>query len=123
VPAPIVLVVEDEEMVGEVVRAMLQVGGYRSVLVDDPRKAVELLEDGDQHFDLLLTDFRMPRMNGMELIQRCHELRPHLPAILYSGDLDERKALGYSVQPRRFMRKPFTPQIINETIKAVLEEE
>jgi CheY-like chemotaxis protein len=117
----VVLVVEDEEMVGEVVRAMLRMGGIESVLVRNPAEALKVLEDPQRSFDLLLTDFRMPQMTGIELIQLCKPIRPRLKTILYSGNVDERETAGYPVQPDRFLRKPFTPRTLNELVRSVLE--
>lgn len=107
-------------MVGEVVGAMLKMGGYDSVHAKGPHQALEMLRDPAQVFDLLLTDYRMPRMTGIELIQECRKLRPTLKMVLYSGHADERETANYAVQPDRFLRKPFTPKILNELVRSLL---
>jgi CheY-like chemotaxis protein len=117
---PIVLVVEDELMVGEVVQAMLHMGGFRSVHAKGPFEALELLRDPNQHFDVLLTDFRMPRMSGIELIQKTRPLRPGMKTILYSGNADPGETAGYPEQPDRFLRKPFTPATLNNLVRSML---
>jgi CheY-like chemotaxis protein len=117
---PVVLVVEDEPMVGEVVQAMLRMGGFDSVHAKGPFEALQILEDPQQQFELLLTDFRMPRMTGIELIQKCKPLRPEMKTILYSGNADERETAGFPVKPDRFLRKPFTPKVLNDLVRAVL---
>ncbi len=117
---PIVLVVEDEPMVGEVVQAMLKMGGIDSVHAKGPFEALAILEDPQRPFDLLLTDFRMPQMSGIELIQRCKALRPGMKTILYSGNADERVTASFPVKPDRFLPKPFSPKVLNELVRAVL---
>lgn len=117
---PVILVVEDEAMVGEVVCAMLQLGGFDFVHAEGPFEALDILKDTTQHIDLLLTDFRMPRMTGIELIQQTPSLRPGLKSILYSGNADESVVRGYKVQPARFLSKPFTPKTLNDLVRAVL---
>lgn len=119
---PIVLVVEDEPMVGEVVQAMLKMGGIDSVHAKGPLEALEIVKDPHQHLDLLLTDFRMPQMTGIELIQRCKPVRPGMKTILYSGNADERETAEFPVKPDRFLRKPFTPRVLNELVRAVLKD-
>jgi len=117
---PVILVVEDEAMVGEVVRAMLQMGGFDSILARSPVEALEILADPNRHLDLLLTDFRMPQLTGMDLIQRCQSLRPRLKTVLYSGDADESVVANRWPRPDRFLRKPFTPNVLNDLVTAVL---
>jgi CheY-like chemotaxis protein len=117
-----ILVVEDEPMVGEVVCAMLQMGGLASTLAKGPDEALEILKDEQRQFALLLTDFRMPRMTGIELIQHAQSIRPGLKSILYSGNADESVAKGHKVRPDRFLPKPFTPKVLNNLVLEVLAE-
>jgi CheY-like chemotaxis protein len=117
---PVVLLVEDEEMVSEVVCAMLKFGGFRTVHAWRPLEALELLRKPDFEVDVLLTDYRMPQMTGIELIQQCFALRPQLRSILYSGNVDEAAADTTVVKPTRFLRKPFTPQELTTVVRTVL---
>jgi CheY-like chemotaxis protein len=118
--APSILLVEDEPMVGEVVQAMLQMGGFRSLHAKSPQEALEILRDVSRHFDLVLTDYRMPQMTGMELIQEARALRPRIKTVLYSGNADENVATGFSISPDRFLRKPFAPKVLNDLVRVVL---
>ena len=120
-PKPLVLVVDDELMVGEVVQAMLELGGYRIIYFQDPRKALEWLQEPYTRPDLILTDFLMPHLTGLELLQGARAARPGIRAILYSGHVEEREAENYPERPQRFLRKPFSARTLINVVKSVLE--
>ena len=117
----LVLVVDDELMVGDVVQAMLELGGYRTIYFQDPRKALEWLQEPYTHPDLMLTDFLMPHLTGLDLLQAARASRPGLKAILYSGHVEEREADNYPERPQRFLRKPFSARTLISVVKSVLE--
>src|SRR5947199_453825 len=85
----LVYVVDDEPMVGDVVQAILKMGGYESVFFADPTAAYKALSEANPKPTLLLTDFQMPQMTGRELIQHCKKAFPGLKTILYSGNVQE----------------------------------
>jgi two-component system response regulator HydG len=78
-----VLVVDDEPEMVENLTRILRREGYRCLSATESRKAVELVEA--QRPDLLLTDLKMPGMDGMELMRRAHELDPALPVIMITA--------------------------------------
>lgn len=116
----LVYVVDDEPMVGDVVQAILKMGGFKSVFFEDPAVALKAFGKADPKPDLLLTDFQMPLMTGRELIQRCREIHPDLKTILYSGNVQEDTVAFYPAKPDRFLRKPFTPKTLIDLVKGVL---
>jgi CheY-like chemotaxis protein len=70
-------------------RAVLDELGYQTEVADTPAKALALLRS--EHIDLVVTDYKMPGMDGVELISRLRAEKPGLPVILLSGFVD---ALG-----------------------------
>jgi len=114
-----VCVVDDEPMVGEVVQAILRVGGYQSVYYQDPILTLEAFKAANPKPDLLLTDFQMPQMTGRELIHQCKEVHPSLKTILYSGNVQEDTVSFYASKPDRFLRKPFTPKTLIDLVNSV----
>jgi DNA-binding NtrC family response regulator len=108
-------------MVAEVVLAILELGAYRVTYFADPLQAVEAFKCADPKPDLILTDFVMPGMNGMELIQHCKAVRPEQKTVLYSGNVWEDDILSYPIQPHRFLRKPFPPQVLLDLVASVLQ--
>jgi CheY-like chemotaxis protein len=81
-PARILLV--DDNRLGRIARtAVLEESGHRITTASDGAEAFEQFSRGK--FDLLITDYRMPRMNGLELIRKVRELDSKMPVILISG--------------------------------------
>jgi CheY-like chemotaxis protein len=102
VPAtPRILVVDDEEAILYVFERYLSVAGYEVSVADNGFDAISAGEAGP--FDLLITDFRMPGMNGIEVIHALRRLRPGLPALVISGNPVEAGVMPDGV---RFLSKP-----------------
>jgi DNA-binding NtrC family response regulator len=118
----LVYVVDDEPMVGDVVQAILKLGGFESVLFADPKTAFKAISEADPKPTLLLTDFQMPQMTGRELIQHCKKVHPELKTILYSGNVQEETVAFYPARPDRFLRKPFTPKTLIDLVQSVLAD-
>ncbi|MBI4889965.1 MAG: response regulator [Acidobacteria bacterium] len=74
-------------------RAVLEELGYSTEGASDGATALTMF--GKQQFDLVVTDFRMPDMDGVELISKLRAMKPELPVILISGFVE---ALGLSEQ-------------------------
>jgi CheY-like chemotaxis protein len=119
---PLVYVVDDEPMVGDVVQAILKMGGYKSTYFQGPLQALESFQKASPKPNLLLTDFQMPQMTGRELIQRCKEIQPELKTILYSGNVQEDTVSLYRIRPDRFLRKPFTPKTLIDLVNSVVAD-
>jgi PAS domain S-box-containing protein len=81
-----ILVVDDEETIGSLLGTYLEQHGYTTLVASNGPQAVELALAYEGDIDLLLTDFRMPGMNGGELATKLLELRPALKVIVMSGD-------------------------------------
>ena len=118
----LVYVVDDEPLVGDVVQAILKMGGFESVLFADPKIAFQALSEANPKPTLLLTDFQMPQMTGRELIQHCKKAHPELKTILYSGNVQEETVAFYPSRPDRFLRKPFTPKTLIDLVQSVLDD-
>jgi DNA-binding NtrC family response regulator len=78
-----VLIVDDEPDMVENCARILRRAGYHCLTATDPHRALALLESDSP--DLLLTDLKMPGLDGMELLRRAHELDPSLPVIVITA--------------------------------------
>lgn len=119
--APCIFVVDDEPMIGEVVKAILEMEGFQIEVFQDPGAALAVLQKSRQP-DLLLTDFVMPSLNGMELIEQAKRANPGLRTVLFSGNFGNEIMRYYPVKPDRFLSKPFQPKTLVDIIKTVLSE-
>lgn len=89
-PAPAHILLVDDNKLGLIARrSVLEELGYRITTAAEGHEAFELFSRGT--FDLVITDFKMPKMDGLELIKRIRKLVPEAPIILISGYAD---ALG-----------------------------
>ncbi|WP_433911000.1 histidine kinase famiy protein [Sphingomonas yabuuchiae] len=114
-----VLMVEDQEDVGDLGRSMLEDLGYNVVLTRSAREALDhLAKDGE--FQLLFTDILMPGgMNGVALAQAVRRDYPHLSVLLTTGFADE--AIDEGARSYELIRKPYRRAELNERIRAVLD--
>ena len=81
-------------------------------------------------YDVLILDFIMPNMDGIELLVRIRKLHPHIRSIIISGQLkaevDEKqlgKQLGEWVEADLYLHKPISPEKLTESVAAVLQED
>jgi two-component system alkaline phosphatase synthesis response regulator PhoP len=117
-----ILVADDETHILHVVSLKLRNAGFRVITARDGQEALEMAQM--QHPDLLITDYHMPQLSGLEL---CHRLKQDsrtsdIPAIMLT-------ARGYHLEPQdtersgilRMLSKPFSPRHLLTTVNEVLE--
>ena len=116
---PIVFVVDDEPALLELAEAILQPMGYQVCTFRDPE--VALKEFPAAKPDVVITDYAMGRMNGMDLIRECRRLNPRQKMILLSGTVDEHVFAEAAVKPDQFLTKPYQIQELAEHIRSLLD--
>lgn len=112
----LIFVVDDQEVFAEVVAAILRSEDYDTATFDSGEAAVAALEKGGRKPDFVITDYVMPGMDGMELIIKCRTLVHGVRTVLFSGQVDDSVVNRYAVKPDRFVRKPFEPTLLLDTI-------
>ena len=113
-----VLVVEDNEAVGDLARQALAEMGYRTTHAPDAERALALLIDSDSGFDVVFSDVVMPGMNGIELARIVRERYPDLPVILtsgYSNILAQEGSDGFDL-----LRKPYSMDELARALQAAV---
>jgi two-component system cell cycle response regulator CpdR len=110
---PVVLVVDDEPLILELTSAMLEDSGCEVVSADSATSALDSLAN-DSRIVLLLTDVRMPGMNGYDLAALARRVRPNLRIVVMSGDDQGRE--GY-----KLVRKPFSRLQIAEIVAPIFQ--
>jgi two-component system, cell cycle sensor histidine kinase and response regulator CckA len=119
-PAAVIYVVDDSPDLAEMLELVLQGAGFPTRVFCEPRLAVEALRAATAKPRLLVTDFQMPGMNGMELIQNCRTLHPDLKVISASGHPPDPQNAGYPSKPDRVLSKPYTTRQLLEFVKELL---
>ena len=112
-----VLMVEDDPGVRETVSAMLTELELRHVVAEDGPKALSLAAKGTR-FDLLLADFAMPGMNGVEVADALRRERPHLPVVFMTGYQHEGRFGG----ERWVLTKPFTSATLEKALSEAFRQ-
>ena len=83
-PKKVILCVDDNEQDLSVLKFMLDINGYRVLSATTGKEAIEVF--AVNQVDLVLADFAMPQMNGMQLVKRLKQIAGHVPMIVL-GDL------------------------------------
>ncbi len=78
-----ILFVDDHEVLARLSCEILEMHGYRAVSAFNAQDALNKFEKED--FDILVTDFRMEGMNGLELAREVHQKNPQVPVIIVTG--------------------------------------
>ena len=113
-----VLLVEDEPLVRDMVRAFLERAGYG---VEAVSSAEEVLDGwSDRAVDLLLTDVMLPGQTGVELATALREQRPDLKVVYMSGNVSDPAARESVLSPgTRVLAKPFSRATLLEVIRSL----
>jgi CheY-like chemotaxis protein len=108
--------VDDEPMLLELASAILRPLGYDIVTFRDPEDALRAFASAPQHPELIITDYAMRTMNGMELIAACRHIEPRQKCLLVSGTVEAEVYRHTDCKPDAFLPKPFE---VRELIDAV----
>ena len=108
-----VLLIDDQDDVRDVIAQHLEVLGYRCVEASDGRLALDLLRGGA--IDILIVDYAMSGLGGIEVIQAARETQPDLAVVLTTG-YAEAEALRDQVQRVALLKKPFRAQDLADAI-------
>lgn len=115
-----VLLVDDNQAIIETYQSILQLLGYETFQFTSPAEALESMEPGQ--FDLLISDYDMPGMNGLELLKNFYSKRPGLPVIIISGSAGFPFGTLWSEYRGRiisFINKPATMNDLNRSLEVV----
>ena len=119
---PSILVVDDEQMVVTSISAFLEVEGEFEVFgFTDPEQALRFAES--QPIDVVLSDYRMPGMNGLQFLRRIKELRPEASRLLLTSHADARSAIDAINQVALFqyLEKPWDDEQLLLSIRSGAE--
>jgi CheY-like chemotaxis protein len=116
-----ILIAEDDEPVRGFVKRALELDGHEVVAEEDGAAALERLGIEQGRFDLLLSDIRMPMMDGIALALTAARDFPRLPILLMTGFADQReRASDLTAIVEDVITKPFTLAEIRAAVQGVL---
>ncbi len=114
----IVFVVDDEPMLLELAAVILKPIGCEILTFRDPETALKQVPVRQP--EVIVTDYAMGRMSGMDLIRECRRLNPRQKLILVSGTVDEHVFADAPVKPDRFIQKPYQLQEFTDCVRDLL---
>jgi len=113
-----VLVVEDETDVRNLMLLQLQREGYKATGVEDSEKALQLIKENPEGFDLLVLDWMLPGLSGLEL---CKRIYGRMPILMVTARADSSDiVLGLEMGADDYLTKPFQISVFNARIRALL---
>jgi two-component system, cell cycle sensor histidine kinase and response regulator CckA len=116
----VVLIAEDEEAVRKVMVKCMTRLGWRTLEAADGEEAVRVHRDHPGQIDLLLSDYLMPKVNGLDAARQIRRADPRLPVILMSGFTNESTVENFRSEGfEHFLGKPFVLQGLIDLLKAV----
>ena len=119
IPAPAVLVADDEQPIRRIACRILERGGYRVMEASNGAEAIALFHD--THLDLLMADLEMPGLAGNEMARRLRAIRPDLKVLFVTGYVDKLfKEQPVLWEDEAFLEKPFTSSGLLEAVALLL---
>ena len=116
-----ILLVDDEPMIRNLGRAILERYGYQVLLAEDGQQAVDIYRHGPESIDLVILDLTMPRLSGHDAFRQLLQLDPDVRVLFASGysaehvsEADHERLLG-------FVGKPYQPQDLARTVRSALD--
>ena len=114
-----ILVVDDDEDIRDVLRSFLEASGYYVLLAESGPSGLKLAEDFPGSIDLLITDIRMPHMDGIEFARQMRAVRPEMK-ILYMSASGGELSPGELEPNTNFISKPFSRENLTKRLHHIL---
>lgn len=117
-----VLVIDDDELIREVVKAALNHSDFEAVTLESPKQAEETIRKSKP--DLILMDLYMPELNGLELLRRLKKepSTARIPVIILTGSLEREDVLGGQKEGvYEYVTKPVDNRVLIAKIRDVLK--
>jgi CheY-like chemotaxis protein len=117
-----ILLVDDEEMIADIGKRMLEKLGYRVLLAESGTNALNVYENHRDSIDMIILDMIMPGMGGSETFDRLKAMEPSVRVLLSSGySLNGQASQIMKRGCNGFIQKPFNIEQISKTIRNILD--
>jgi len=111
-----VLFADDEELIRDLGRQVMEMHGYTVLLAEDGMRAIELFRSNREAIDLVVLDLTMPERSGMEVLRAIWEIDPGARVILSSGISPPEPVPGTI-----FLPKPYRAETLAKTVRSALD--
>ena len=116
-----ILYIDDDEAQVFLIKRMLERWGYRVSAYLEQREALDALLAGELRFDLVMTDFNMPGISGLEVARAIRDARPDLPVIVVSGYItDALRAQAAAAGVRELISKPHEVEELRDVVQRLI---
>jgi DNA-binding NtrC family response regulator len=120
-PAARLLIVDDEPIIGKRLQQVFGKTGIEAVTFTNPLRAVEAMEA--ERFSIVITDYRMAEMDGLEVLYRVRQLNPKAKVIMITGyPSQELEAAAVQGGVFEFMAKPFRMDELKDVVSQAMQE-
>jgi len=117
-----ILLVDDEQIIIDVARDMLEILGYQVITAQTGQEAIDIYTRQKDEIDLVIQDMVMPGMNGADIFRALKNINPDVKVILASGYIMNKQIAAVLEQGcRAFMPKPFRLEDLSVKVRKVLD--
>ncbi|MFH0988638.1 MAG: PAS domain S-box protein [bacterium] len=118
-----VLLVEDEEVLMNVLKMVLEDAGYSVITARDGIEGLQKFERGQEKIDAVISDIGLPKLNGRAMLEAIVKLKPSVKGLLASGSQEPDLMKGILAQGAgEFVQKPYNPDDVLRKLRRVLDE-
>lgn len=116
-----ILIVDDEEIICDSIKQILELSGYRAVTANNGSSALDLLSMPVKQIDLIIADVNMPDIDGKRILTAVKEIEPETPVIIITGiDVAESRAFAEEHQAEGFLAKPINAENLLPLIEKII---
>ena len=115
-----ILLVEDEPGLRKLARKILEARNYRVLEAKDGEEALSVYRENLGHIDLVVTDYAMPRLTGLQLKEKILAMQPNMKMLLVTGYADGVESIQQHINDGDFLEKPFSPGELAQKVREML---
>jgi len=120
-PRGTVFIVDDDALLVEYATTVLEAAGYTVQHFSDPKDVLRAMQKANPKPAVLVTDYDMGEINGLELILSSHKIHPSLKTLLLSGTVGSSISNGHAAKVNQFLGKPYKPGQLQKIIAKLMQ--
>jgi nitrogen-specific signal transduction histidine kinase/CheY-like chemotaxis protein len=117
---PLILLVDDEKMIRQLTKTILNKAGFEVVLAENGETAIELYRERHAEIALVILDAVMPRLSGRDTLRALTKIAPGIPVVFSSGYSNEQVDLNEFPQVRGFLAKPYRAEQLVQKVNEIV---